>query len=160
MVISNKLIYLIYINFKMSLLIKTIQSYIPNWKDCCFVCEPWFMENYTLQINVLQLCFDGYADKIKYYDVTSENFIKSVNILLEENYEKYIENYSENFLKNLLKDIPIGQSLLESGWFFHSNHLHVIIFMIKKYGYKDYINDVEHLEQNLDNIVKIITSKQ
>ncbi len=149
------------LTFKMSLLIKTIQSYIPNWKDCCFVCESWFMENPTLQINVLQLCFDGFADKIKYHDVTSENFIKNINFLIEENYEIYSENEKkQHFLKNLLKDIPIGQSLLESGWFHHSNHLHIIIFIIKKYGYKDYINDVEHLEQNLDDIVKIITSKQ
>jgi hypothetical protein len=146
----------------MSLLIKTIEFYIPNWKECCFVCESWFLEDYTLQINVLHLCKNGYADKIKYFGITRDDFKYNINYLITQYYEKN-ENENESdkkkFLENLLKDISIGMSLLNEGWFYHSNHLHVIMFIIKMYGYKDYINDIDNLEQNLDDIVKIIMGK-
>jgi hypothetical protein len=143
----------------MSLLIKTIQYYIPNWKDCCFVCESWFLEDYTLQINVLQLCYDGHAHKIKYFCITKEDFKNNIDSLIEQYYEKNESDNKKKFLENLLEDITIGKSLLNEDWFYHSNHLHVIIFIIKMHNYKDYINDIENLEQNIDNIVNMIMSK-
>ncbi len=45
----------------MSLLRKTILSFFPNEAMCAFVEEPWFIENYELQLDVLQLCQAGHA---------------------------------------------------------------------------------------------------
>ncbi len=45
----------------MSLLYKTISSFFPNEAMCAFVEEPWFIKNYELQLDVLQLCQAGHA---------------------------------------------------------------------------------------------------
>jgi hypothetical protein len=45
----------------MSLLHKTILSFFPAEVQCTFVEEQWFLENYELQLDVLQLCQAGHA---------------------------------------------------------------------------------------------------
>ncbi len=153
---------LTYINFKMSLLYKTISSFFPTEVQCTFVGEPWFLENYELQLDVLRLCEAGFACVL--FTQIRDRFMFKMHVAccmqryIDQDYYLDSPHYRAKFTKYLTSSIPEGDYLLTRSWFCNDISSQVNVYLIEINACSSMINVVagdfkEHIESVMETIV-------
>jgi hypothetical protein len=140
----------------MSLLYKTISSFFPTEEHCAyFVGEPWFLANYKLQMDVLRLCQEGYANVLFTPAYDRYDFIQHVmcctSRYIDDDYHLDSRVYYEHLVECIVSSIPYGEYLLGRSWFRNSPYRHVDVFLIVLNGCANMINVVsgsfdEHIQ--------------
>jgi hypothetical protein len=138
----------------MSLLIKTILYFFPAEAHlCAFVEEPWFQENYEIQVKVLRLCYEGYSQMIE--TSSDENTFSSHIYCLLDIFDIEIDNI---FLEELVEDFgDDGYVVWRS--ICNSEQRQIKILLIKMYEYSHLINTVDNpceFDIHLDMIIEQI----
>jgi hypothetical protein len=135
----------------MSLLNETICSFFPTEAHlCAFVDQPWFQQNYEIQMRVLRLCYEGYVKMIKtsYDEKTFSSHIYCLlNILDIKTDNAFLEELVEDFGDN---GYVVWRSIRDS------EQRQIKILLIKMYGYSHWVNTVDNsceFDIHLDMII-------
>ena len=141
----------------MSLLNETILYFFPGEAHkCAFIEEPWFKNNYSMQLNVVRLCYEGYSKMIE-MSYNEERFSDHISQLL------HILDESENdydFLDDIITGIGCGDYLLWRSWFRNSSFRQLNILLIKIHGYSHWINAVAgDFDDHIDSVMQKILKK-
>jgi hypothetical protein len=138
----------------MSLLNKTILYFFPAEAHlCAFVEEPWFQENYEIQVKVLRICYEGYAQLIE--TSPNENTFSSHIYCLLDILDIEIDNI---FLEELVKDFGDNSYVVWRS-ICNSEQLQLKILLIKMYDYSHLVNTVDNaceFDIHLDTIIEQI----
>ncbi len=147
----------------MSLLIKTICSFFPNEVKCTFIGEPWFLENYELQLDVLRLCHMGFACVL--FTPIRNRYIFKMHVAccmeryIDPDYHLDSPFYRAKLMEYLTSSIQDGDYLLSRSWFCKNINHHVNIYLIEIHGMSSLINVTagdfdEHIHSIMNTIVR------
>jgi hypothetical protein len=146
----------------MSLLTKTILSFFPNEVLCTFVEEPWFLENYELQLDVLRLCQMGFACVL--FTSIQDRFVFKTHVMcciqryIDPDYYLDGPEYRMKVIQYLTSSIPNGEYLLTRSWFCKDIKRQVNVYLIELNACSSLINATagdfnEHIDSVMDAIL-------
>jgi hypothetical protein len=146
----------------MSLLTKTICSFFPNEVKCTFVEEPWFLENYELQLDVLRLCQMGFACVL--FTPIRDRYMFKMHVAccmeryVDPDYHLDSPDYRMKVIQYLTSSIPNGEYLLTRSWFCKDIKHQVNVYLIELNGMSSLINAIagdfnEHIDSVMDAIL-------